>query len=162
MRCLTPSQIRTWLAGQGMHHQPLDCGVPEAGDFSLPSERRARLRLADHIADLLAKDGNKLIELLPSPKPADIDWDPITRFRDTAGETGPWWSSPGHLFKSRDRATFRQMVSILLGLDGGLSFYIYAAPSHTTLLIANRVEIWSTKKGPRNELGRHLEPQRAA
>lgn len=162
MRCLTPSQIHTWLAGQGMHHQPLESGVPEAGDFSLPTERRARLRLADHIADLLAKDGNKLIELLPSPRPADTDWDSITRFRDAASETVPLLSSPGHLFKSRDRTEFRQMVSMLLGLDGGCAFYIYAAPSHTTLLIADRVEIWSAKKGPRNGLGRYLEPQRAA
>lgn len=92
-----------------MHHQPLDCGVPIAGDFILPS------------------------------------------------------SSPGHLFKSRDRDEYRRMMELLLGFQNSLPFYIYSAPSHTTLFISGpRLEIWSSKKGLRNELGRLLAPQRAA
>ena len=55
MRCLTSSEIHKWLAGQGMHHQPDAAGVPEAGDFPLPSEHRSRLHLASNLADLLAK-----------------------------------------------------------------------------------------------------------
>jgi hypothetical protein len=33
MRCLTNSEIYKWPPDRGMHHQPLDCGVPVAGDF---------------------------------------------------------------------------------------------------------------------------------
>jgi hypothetical protein len=55
------------------------------------------------------------------------------------------------------------MLSKLMGFTSGWSFYVYSAPSHTTLLIdGNSVEIWSLKKGLRNELSRLLPSQRAA
>jgi hypothetical protein len=162
MRCLTSSEIHKWLAGQGMHHQPLDCGVPVAGDFPMPTERRARLHLATLLADMLAKDGNKLVEILPAPQRQTQDWEQIGQFRAALEETRPVISVPGHLFKSGDRADFRRMLTMLLGFENGWSFYVYAAPSHTTLLINERIEVWSPKKGIRNELGRHLVPQRAA
>jgi hypothetical protein len=162
MRCLTSSEIHKWLAGQGMHHQPLDCGVPVAGEFRTPAERRARLQLADYLADLLAKDGNKLIEVLPMPQAQAGDWEMLARFRASHYEQRTLLSSPGHLFKSRDRNDFRMMLSMLLGSPGGWSFYIYSAPSHTTLLVRDRIDVWSRKNGLRNELGRYLSPEMAA
>jgi hypothetical protein len=162
MRCLTSSEIHKWLAGQGMHHQPVECGVPVAGDFAMPTERRARLLLAARLADLLSKDGNKLVEILPVPGRCDGEWEQISSFRESLGESRVLAGSPGHLFKSGDRWDFRRMLAMLLGFESGWSAYIYSAPSRTTLLIGDRVEIWSSKKGPRNELSRYLEPQRAA
>lgn len=147
-----------------MHHQPLDCGVPIAGDFIMPAERRARLLLADQIADLLGKDGNQLVEILPVPQPLHHEWELLDHFRASLGDERDTPSSPpGHLFKSRDRHEFRRMLNLLLGFQSGWSFYIYSAPSHTTLFIdGQRLEIWSPKKGLRNELGRRLAPPQAA
>ena len=162
MRCLTNSEMKKWLAGQGMHHQPLDCGVPVAGDFPLPAERRSRLMLADYLADLLSKDGNKLVEILPGPRQHDEEWDLVDRFRAGLDETRSLIAAPGHLFKSGDRQQFRNLLAQLLGSENGWLFYIYAAPSHTTLLVHDRIEVWSPKKGLRNELGRHLAPPQAA
>lgn len=162
MRCLTSSEIHKWLAGQGMHHQPLDCGVPVAGEFPIPAERRARLLLADHLADLLAKDGNKLIEALPMPQVQAADWESLERFRHSRDETRALTVCPGHLFKSRDRDDFRMLLSMLLGSTGGFSFYLYSAPSHTTLRFGGQIEIWSRKAGLRNELGRYLSAAIAA
>lgn len=163
MRCLTSSEIHKWLAGQGMHHQPLDCGVPVAGDFTMPDGRRARLQLADHLADLLAKDGNKLIEVIPTPQAQADDWETMKRFRANLDEQRTLISTPGHLFKSRDREDFRLMLSMLLGMPNGWSFYLYAAPSRTSLLVdGGRIQIWSPKKGLRNELGRYLSADLAA
>jgi hypothetical protein len=162
MRCLTSSEIHKWLAGQGMHHQPLDCGVPVAGDFPMPSERRGRLQLADYLADLLAKDGNKLVEIKPTPQARADDWETIDQFRANLDEQRPLLATAGHLFKSRDRADFRKMLSTLLGFQDGWSFYIYSAPSRTTILVEDRIQIWSPKKGLRNELGRYLSTDLAA
>lgn len=162
MRCLTNSEIKKWLAGQGMHHQPLDCGVPVAGDFTIPEDRRSRLMLADYLADLLCKDGNKLVEILPGPQQHAEDWELLDRFRTGHDEERPLIDAPGHLLKSADRREFRILLSQLLGARNGWSFYVYAAPSHTTLLISDRIEMWSPKKGIRNELGRHLAPPQAA
>lgn len=162
MRCLTNSEMKKWLAGQGMHHQPLDCGVPVAGDFPIPAERRSRLMLADYLADLLSKDGNKLLEILPGPRQRDEEWELVDRFRAGGGETRSLITAPGHLFKSGDRQQFRSLLAQLLGSQSAWSFYLYAAPSHTTLLVDDRIEVWSPKKGLRNELGRHLAPPQAA
>lgn len=162
MRCLTNSEMKKWLAGQGMHHQPLDCGVPVAGDFAIPAERRGRLLLADYLADLLSKNSNKLLEILPGPQQHGEDWELLDRFRAGHDETRSLIATPGHLFKSGDRQPFRSLLSQLLGSQNGWSFYIYAAPSHTTLLINDRIEVWSPKKGLRNELGRHLAAPQAA
>lgn len=162
MRCLTNSEIHKWLAGQGMHHQPLECGVPVAGDFPGPTDRRGRLMLADYLADLLSKDGNKLVELLPGPQESLEDVGLIDCYRAARDEVRSLLSSPGHLFKSGDRSDFPSLLHLLLGSPCVWSFYIYAAPSHTTLLIGERVEVWSPKKGTRNELGRYLVPSRAA
>lgn len=162
MRCLTSSEIHKWLAGQGMHHQPLDCGVPVAGDFPIPAESQARLLLADYIAGLLSKDGNKLIEVKPAPQVQAHEWETLTRFRTNLDEQRTLISTPGHLFKSGDRADFRLMLSTLLGFPAGWSCYIYAAPSRTSILIDERVRIWSPKKGLRNELGRYLTTDIAA
>lgn len=162
MRCLTNSEIHKWLAGQGMHHQPLECGVPVAGDFPLPEERRSRLMLADYLADLLAKDSNKLLEILPGPQNDTEDWEVLDRFRAGFDENRALIGAPGHLFKSNDRRDFRSLLSQVLGARGGWSFYLYSAPSHTTLLVSDRILVWSPKKGLRNELGRHLLPSRAA
>lgn len=162
MRCLTNSEIHKWLAGQGMHHQPLESGVPVAGDFPLPSEQRSRLMLADYLADLLGKDGNKLLEILPEPQDETEDWEILSTFREGLHETRPLVATPGHLFKSGDREDFRSLLTQLLGARYGWSFYIYSAPSHTTLLIHDRIEVWSPKKGVRNELGRYLTPSQAA
>lgn len=162
MRCLTNSEIHKWLAGQGMHHQPLECGVPVAGGFPIPAERRSRLMLADYLADLLSKDGNKLLEILPGPQTQSEDWALLDRFRSDLQETRPLIAAPGHLFKSGDRKEFRSLLSHLLGAKEGWSFYLYSAPSHTTVLIHDRVEVWSPKKGIRNELGRHLVTPQAA
>lgn len=162
MRCLTNSEIHKWLAGQGMHHQPLECGVPVAGDFPIPAERRSRLMLADYLADLLSKDGNKLLEILPGPHTESEDWALLDRFRSDMQETRPVITASGHLFKSGDRREFRALLSQLLGAKDGWRFYLYAAPSHTTLLIHDRIEVWSPKKGIRNELARHLATPQAA
>jgi hypothetical protein len=162
MRCLTNSEIHKWLAGQGMHHLPLDCGVPVAGEFPIPTERRSRLMLADYLADLLSKDGNKLVEILPGPQAETEEWAMIDRFRAGIDESRPLITAPGHLFKSGDRRDFRSLLTQLLGSENDWSFYIYAAPSHTTLLIHDRIEVWSPKKGMRNELGRYLVPSQAA
>lgn len=162
MRCLTSSEIHKWLTGQGMHHQPLINGFPVAGDFAMPTEDPARLQLADYLADLLVKDGNKLIEILPAPKVQDCDWEIMNQFRANLDEKRPLTAASGHLFKSRDRESFRAMLTTLLGFPEGWSFYIYSAPSKTTLLVADRIEIWSPKKGPRNELSRYLADDLAA
>jgi hypothetical protein len=162
MRCLTNSEIHKWLAGQGMRHQPLNGGVPVAGEFPLPEGRRNRLVLADYLADLLSKDGNKLLEILPGPQQLAEDWELLDAFRAGSDETRPLLTSPGHLFKSGDRRGFRMLLSQLLGARNGWSFYIYAAPSRTTLLLHDQIEMWSPKKGMRNELGRYLVPQQAA
>ena len=162
MRFLTNSEIHKWLAGQGMHHQPLEGGVPIAGDFPIPSERRSRLALADYLADLLVKDGNKLLEILPGPQDVTEDWEILRSFREGLNETRPLVATPGHLFKSGDREAFRSLLAQLLGAEQGWSFYLYSAPSHTTLLINDRVEVWSPKKGIRNELARYLVPSQAA
>jgi hypothetical protein len=162
MRCLTSSEIHKWLAGQGMHHQPLDCGVPEAGDFPMPTGRDTRLQLADYLANLLAKDGNKLMEINPTPQAQAGEWEALDQFRKNLDEPRTLIATPGHLFKSRDRADFRLMLSILLGFPSGWSFYIYAAPSRTIILVGERVQIWSPKKGLRNELGRYLSSDIAA
>ncbi len=162
MRCLTNSEIHKWLAGQGMHHQPLECGVPVAGDFPMPGERRSRLALADYLAGLLAKDGNKLLEILPGPQRQTDDWQELHYFRSSLEERCSVIETPGHLFKSGDRQTFRSLLAQLLGGAGSWSFYVYGAPSHTTLLMRDRIEVWSPKKGIRNELGRYLAPLQAA
>lgn len=162
MRCLTNSEIHKWLAGQGMHHQPLECGVPVAGDFPIPVERRSRLMLADYLADLLMKDGNKLLEIIPGPQQQGEDWELLDRFRSEMTETRSVITAPGHLFKSGDRLEFRTLLAQLLGARDGWTFYLYSAPSHTTLRIHDRIEVWSPKKGLRNELGRHLETPQAA
>jgi hypothetical protein len=163
MRCLTSSEIHKWLAGQGMHHQPLDCGVPVAGNFEMPAERRTRLQLADYLANLLSKDGNKLVEIIPMPQAQESDWETLNRFRTHLDEQRSLITAPGHLFKSRDRNEFRMMLSTLLGFPGGWSFYIYAAPSRTTLLFNDTIQIWSPrKKGLRNELSRYLSADLAA
>jgi len=162
MRCLTNSEMKKWLAGQGMHHQPQDCGVPVAGDFPIPGERRSRLILADYLADLLSKDGNKLLEILPGPQQQAGEWEFLNHFRTDLDETRPLLATPGHLFKSGDRREFLTLLGQLLGSENAWSFYIYAAPSRTALLISDRIEMWSPKKGLRNELGRHLAPPQAA
>lgn len=145
-----------------MHHQPLVDGVPVAGEFPLPVERRGRLQLASYLADLLSKDGNKLVEILPGPQQMPDEWDQIRRFREALDESRSAIGAPGHLFKSGGRMHFRAMLAMLLGFETNLSFYIYSAPSHTTLLVHDRIEVWTSKKGVRNELARHLMPQRAA
>ena len=162
MRCLTNSEIHKWLAGQGMRHQPLDGGAPVAGNFPIPSERRSRLLLADYLADLLAKDGNQLVEILPGPQPHAEDGELLQNFRGGMDESRPLITAPGHLFKSGNRGEFRSLLAQLLGARDGWAFYIYSAPSHTTLRIHDRIEVWSPKKGIRNELGRHLATPQAA
>lgn len=164
MKRLTSSEIRKWLAGQGMHHQPLDGGVPIAGDFILPADPAARLIVADHIAGLLGKDGNQLVEILPAAQPLSHERELFDEFIAKLGAVeSPPLSPPGHLFKSRDRGEFRRMLDLLIGFPCGWPFYIYSAPSHTTLFISSRrLEIWSCKKGLRNELGRLLALPQAA
>lgn len=162
MRCLTNSEIHKWLAGQGMHHQPLENGVPVAGDFPIPTESRSRSLLADYLADLLGKDGNKLLEVLPGPQQAAGDWEILEKFRAGLNETRPLVATPGYLFKSGDREVFHDLLAQLLSAGPGWSFYIYSAPSRTMLLIHDRIEVWSPKKGVRNELGRYLLPSQAA
>lgn len=118
--------------------------------------------LADYLADLLSKDGNKLLEILPGPQRQTEDWQMIDRFRGVLDETRPLIAAPGHLFKSGHRKEFRSLLALLLGSENSLSFYIYSAPSRTSLLISDRIEVWSPKKGMRNELARHLAPPQAA
>lgn len=162
MRIQTSSESRKWLTGQGMHYRPMDCGVPVAGDFSMPADLESRQQLADHLVDLLAKDGNKLIEVLTAPSARAEDWEKLDTFRSQAGNPPSLLSAPGHLFKSADKEHFRELLSLLMSFENGWAFYIYAAPSRTTLLLNGRVGIWSQKKGPRNELGRHLGTPHAA
>lgn len=118
--------------------------------------------LADYLADLLDKDGNKLLEILPGSQRQADDWEVLNRFRAGLEETRPLLATPGHLFKSGDRREFRSLLGQLLGSESCWSFYIYAAPSRTALLITDRIEMWSPKKGLRNELGRHLASPQAA
>lgn len=162
MRCLTNSEIHKWLAGQGMHHQPLACGVPVAGEYSLPAERRSRLALVDCLTGLLSKDGNKLVEILPGPQPGSEEWEQISCFRSGLGESRPLIAAPGHLFKGGSHQEFRNLLTQLLGARDGWGFYIYSAPSHTTLHIEGQVGVWCQKKGARNELARQLLPSQAA
>ncbi|GAA5122913.1 hypothetical protein GCM10023212_20420 [Luteolibacter yonseiensis] len=118
--------------------------------------------LADYLADLLGKDSNKLLEILPCPQDVAEDWEILRDFRAGLNETRPLVATPGHLFKSGDREDFHSLLTQLLGAEQGWSFYIYSAPSRTTILINDRVEVWSPKKGIRNELGRYLVPSQAA
>lgn len=160
MRCLTNSEINKWLAGQGMRHQPLEAGVPVAGEFPSPAGGQDRQALAETLADLLAKDGNKLVEILPGPGPGPKAWALLDGFRSEAGEERTVIATPGHLFKSGDREAFRGLLTHLT--DFPWTFYIYAAPSRTIVRVGGSIGIWSLKKGPRNELGRHLAPEQAA
>jgi hypothetical protein len=162
MRCLTNSEIHKWLAGQGMRHQPLEAGVPCAGEFPKPGGIPDRQMLADCLDELLAKDGNKLIEIQPGPQHGPEEWDLLNGLRADSGEQRSLITAPGHLFKSRDRQAFRQLLDLLSGSRTEWTFYIYAAPSRTIVRVGDGIEIWSLKKGPRNELGRRLAPERAA
>ena len=145
-----------------MHHRPLESGVPLAGDFDMPLERRSRVHLANHVADLMTKDGNKLVEVQPSPQARAEEWEAFESFRANHGIERSLVDVPGHLFKSADREAFRMLVTMLLGFESKWSFYIYAAPSRSTLLLNGRVGVWSPKKGLRNELGRYLAQSEAA
>lgn len=145
-----------------MHHRPLENGVPLAGDFELPAERRSRVQLANYLADLVSKDGNKLVEVHASPQARNEEREALAQFRGMNQIETPAVQTPGHLFKSADRNEFRLLLTLLMGFDNGWSFYVYSAPSHTTLLVNKRLAIWSPKKGIRNELGRHLATPRAA
>ncbi|MES2475542.1 MAG: hypothetical protein V4640_07160 [Verrucomicrobiota bacterium] len=162
MRCLTNSEIHKWLAGQGMRHQPLEAGVPFAGDFPSPAESSDRQILGDYLADLMAKDGNKLIEILPGPQFGSGEWEQLDTLRAESGEERSVITAPGHLFKSGDREAFRQLLHQLSGSATPWTFYIYGAPSRTIVRVGASIAIWSLKKGPRNELGRHLAPEQAA
>jgi len=102
------------------------------------------------------------VKILPGPQQETEEWALVDRFRAGLDETRPLITAPGHLFKSGDRRDFRSLLTQLLGAENGWSFYIYAAPSHTTLRIHDRIEVWSPKKGMRNELGRYLVPSQAA
>lgn len=128
----------------------------------MPVERRSRIQFANHLADLISKDGNKLVEVQASPQARKEEWETLAGLRSRLGTEDPVLDSPGHLFKSADRNAFRTMLSTLMGFGNGWSFYIYSAPSRNTLLINGRVEIWSPKKGLRNELSRHLATRQAA
>lgn len=145
-----------------MHHRPLESGVPLAGDFDMPHEQRTRVLLANHLADLVAKDGNKLVEVQPSPQAQAEEWEALEQFRANHGIERSLLDVPGHLFKKADREEFRTLVTMLLGFESKWSFYIYAAPSRSTLLLNGRVGVWSPKKGLRNELGRYLAHPEAA
>lgn len=118
--------------------------------------------LADYLSDLLSKDGNQLVEILPGPRSNIEDVALIDQFRAARAESRQLVTSPGHLLKSGDKSDFRTLLSLLLGSSGAWTFYIYSAPSHTTLLIGERIEVWSPKKGVRNEIGRYLMPSQAA
>jgi hypothetical protein len=120
------------------------------------------LVLAEYLADLLSKDGNKLLEILPGPQQETEDWELLDAFRAGNEELRPLLASPGHLFKSGDRREFRMLLTQLLGSKNAWAFYIYSAPSRTTLFLHDRIEVWSPKKGMRNELGRYLAPPQAA
>lgn len=160
MRCLTNSEINKWLAGQGMRHQPLEAGVPVAGEFPSPAGGRQRQALAGMLAGLLARDGNQLVEILPGPGPGPKAWALLGGLRAEAGEERSVIATPGHLFKGADREAFRGLIDQLT--DFHWTFYIYAAPSRTIVRVGESIGIWSLKKGPRNELGRHLAPEQAA
>ena len=128
MRCLTSSEIHKWLAGQGMHHQPLDSGVPEAGDFPIPTERRARMHLASYLADLLAKDGNKLVEIIPAPNARPTEWEQMTASATSQRNADPTSPLPVTFSKA---ATARSSDGCSpccsdFALDGPV--YIYSAP----------------------------------
>ena len=158
MNCLKTSEIKKWLAGQGMRHQPLECGVPIAGEYELPADPLSRLKLAHDLADLLIKDGNKMVELVPTSPIHEDDIMLLEAFRAQSGEDRPLASAPGHLFKSRDREDFRRMLAMALGFQRGWDLYIYSAPSGNSLLIGDHIEIWATKRGLRNSLNRILTP----
>lgn len=162
MLCLTSSEIKKWLTGQGMHHQPMAAGVPIAGEYPLPIDRRSRSQFGSNLADLLAKDGNKLIEIIPPHDSPSREVDELLQYRSAISETRPITKVPGHLFKSRDREAFRQILPIILGLPSEWGVYLYSAPSHTTLLLNQQVNIWSIKRGLRNELSRWLSEPKAA
>lgn len=158
MNCLKTSEIKKWLAGQGMRHQPLECGVPIAGEYELPAEPPSRLKLAHDLADLLVKDGTKIVELVPTAPVHEGDFMRLEEFRTQAGEGRPLTTAPGHLFKSRDREDFRKMLTMALGFHRGWDLYIYSAPSGNSLRIGDHIEIWATKRGLRNSLNRILTP----
>ncbi|WP_193211385.1 hypothetical protein [Luteolibacter marinus] len=163
MHCLKSSEIKKWLTGQGMHHQPLAAGVPIAGEYEMPADPSSRLALADSLARLLTKDGTKLIEVIPPNGACDArDQQKLDAYRCQHQEERPIGLAPGHLFKSRDRDEFPRMLSMLLGFGPAWGLYVYSAPSRTTLLVNSRIDIWSIKRGLRNELGRWLPASRAA
>jgi hypothetical protein len=114
------------------------------------------------LVDLLSKDGNKLVEILPGPQQVPEEWEKISYFRRELGEVRPLIHSPGHLFKSGNRDEFHRLLSLAMEAEDIRPFYVYCAPSRTTLLVGQRMEIWSPKKGTRNELARYLAPQQAA
>jgi len=146
-----------------MHHQPVEAGVPVAGQYPLPAERRSRLQLADELAGLLSKDGTKLIEVLPAPGSDPLEWESLVSYRCGLEEPRSLDDAPGHLFKSRERGEFRELLSVLFGFGRGWGMYVYAAPSRTTLLVSDRLELWSVKRGGlRTELRRRLDPELAA
>lgn len=158
MNCLKTSEIKKWLTGQGMRHQPMDCGVPIAGEYELPNEASSRLKLANDLADLLTKDGTKMVELVPTAPLHEQDLMRLEKFRTESGEERPLSDAPGHLFKSRDRDAFRKMLTMALGFHRGWDLYIYSAPSGNSLLIGDHIDIWATKRGLRNSLDRLLTP----
>ena len=115
-----------------------------------------------YLAGLLSNDGNKLLEILPGPPLRVDDWEQLQNFRARLEDDRPVTAAPGHLFKSGDHQLFRSLLAQLLESPGAWSFYIYGAPSRTTLLLGERIEVWSPKKGIRNELGRYLALPQAA
>ena len=156
MHCLKSSEIKKWLTGQGMHHQPMESGVPIAGEYELPVDGDSRRVVADGLAKLLSKDGTKLIEVIPPDSMSAGERECLDRFRAGLHEDRSVGDAPGHLFKSRDREDFKRMLSMLLGLGPGWETYVYSAPSRTTLLVNGKLDIWAVKRGLRNELGRWL------
>lgn len=158
MRCLKSSEIRKWLAGQGIHHQPVVAGVPVAGEYPLPPGRSCRLQLAEDLTGLMRKDGTKLIEILPGPGSRAGDYERLHRLRANLAEGRPLETAPGHLFRSRERDEFGEMLSVLFSFGSGWQLYVYGAPSRTTLLVSDRIEMWSVKKGGlRNQLRKRLD-----
>ncbi|MGD9420568.1 MAG: hypothetical protein Q7R22_016645 [Verrucomicrobiota bacterium JB025] len=158
MKYLKTSEIKKWLTGQGMRHQPLDCGVPIAGEYHLPTGAIQRSRLAADLADMLSKDGTKLVEIIPSGSIHPDDLMRLNQFRANFGEHGQIIETPGQLFKSGDRAAFREMLAMIFTFKSGWTLYVYSAPSGNTLLIGDQIDIWATKKGLRNALAKRLEP----
>lgn len=106
----------------------------------------------------MRKDGNKLIEILPGGGSLTAERAGIERYRARWEESRPLEVAPGHLFKSRDGDEFREMMSALFGSERGWEMYVYCAPSRTTLLVSDRIEMWSVKKGGlRNQLRKRLD-----